>query len=108
MVIVSRSVIRALLVMSLALAVVESASPQPSEEARRDKLHADLADKQRTLRLGTVLETIAVAGCVGGIAARSSSMWVRSCGAAVPLGAGLIFTYSGIREIKHQLQKLGD
>jgi len=124
MVIVSRSVIRALLVMSLAnsaagedasleplqrlaatLAVVEPASPTLSEEARREKLQADLADKQRWLRLGAMLETIAVVGCVGGIAARSSSMWVRSCGAAVPLGAGLIFTYSEIRRIKHRLQK---
>jgi len=117
-------VIRALLVMSLAnsaagadaslepvqrlaatLAVVEPGGPQPSEEALREKLQADLADKQRWLRLGAMLETIAVVGCVGGIAARSSSMWVRSCGAAVPLGAGLIFTYSEIRRIKHQLQK---
>lgn len=118
---VTRAVIRALLVLLLAnsvagaeasrpasgQAIVEPASPKPSNEALRQQLEADLAEQQKRLRLLAVLETMAIAGCIGGIAARISSLWVRACGAAVPLGAVGIHLYLEMREITRQLHELG-
>jgi hypothetical protein len=119
--IVSRGVIRALLVLLLAnsvageeasrpvsgQAIVAPASPKPSNEALRQQLEAELAEQQKRLRLLAVLETMAIAGCIAGIAAGKFGIWIRACGAAVPLGAVMIHQYLEMREITQQLHHLG-
>ncbi|MBI2158625.1 MAG: hypothetical protein HYV94_05580 [Candidatus Rokubacteria bacterium] len=87
-------------------AAVEPAGLELPKEALRPKLEADLAEQQKRLRLLAVLETVAIVGCLGGIAARMSSMWVRACGAALPLGAIMIQLYLETREIARRLHGL--